>query len=141
MSYFLFVQLRFSFFPCHPGEALEGAASKFAEGKSMHIHKRVALIAAASQLHSRGWLNAIPVGRIGNRLDKDFQLIGVAIRHGLHCSQPYMCHYSSMIYADGLHPLSCRYNTGRHSRLSAMNDINNRSFNEARTGAELQLVQ
>ena len=86
------------------------------------------------------WLKAIPVGEIGNRLDKDFFSIGVAIRHGLQICRPHLCRCVSMIDTDGVHPLICRYSAGRFTRYSAPNDIIKRVLDAVGTHSVLKPV-
>ena len=66
--------------------------------------KLLAHFAAASQPHSGDWLRAIPVGQIKNCLDSDSLSNAIAFKLGLQSFNSDLCHCSSMIDLDGLHP-------------------------------------
>ena len=84
---------------------------------------RLARILTAAQGHSGDWITAYPIAQVGTRLDDETLLISVALRVGLNVCLAHQCRCGATVQSDGLHPLSCRFSTGRFPRHSAINNI------------------
>ena len=93
---------------------------------------------ALSCPESGAWLNALPLPSIGLRKD-DVIRIAVGLRLGLALCHPHGCSdCGADVNEAGIHGLSCRYSSGRHSRHSALNNIVKRSLEAAKVPCHLE---
>lgn len=87
-----------------------------------------ARLLAAKCSESGAWLNAFPIASLGTHLQDNAFRIAIAQRVGAVVCVPHKCRCGGMVDSCGLHPLSCRYNSGRAPRHSEVNDILRRAF-------------
>ena len=73
--------------------------------------------------HSGDWLLAPPITAVGLRMSNETIRIAAGLRLGTRLCEPHQCTCGSHVDARGLHGLSCRRGSGRHSRHNAINDI------------------
>jgi len=88
---------------------------------------RARLLASCSQ-GSGDWINALPLSSVGLKLDNATVQIAVGLRIGAPVVRPHVCVCGTRVTVDGLHGLSCRHGSGRHSRHNQINDILCRAF-------------
>ena len=81
--------------------------------------------------HSGDWLKALPISRIGLRLDDEAVRIAVTLRLGSNLCTPHPCAYGELVDARGTHGLACRRNKGRIIRHSLLNDVVHRTLTKA----------
>jgi hypothetical protein len=91
-----------------------------------HVH-RARLLASRSS-GSGDWLNALPLASAGLKMDNATVRIAVGLRLGAPIVRPHVCVCGKMVTVDGLHGLSCRNGSGRHSRHNQVNDLLCRAF-------------
>ena len=86
---------------------------------------------AASCPESGQWLHAFPSPALGTHLDAEAFRIAIAHRVGAEVCQPHRCRCGGQVDRLGLHPLSCRYSSGRAARHAAANNIIARGLHAA----------
>ena len=79
----------------------------------------VARMKAARAPHVGDWLNASPTTAVGLRLSDEAIRVAVGYSLGSVTCQPHTCICGNKVEARGLHRLSCRKSTPRHSPLTA----------------------
>lgn len=93
---------------------------------------RARLVASCSP-GSGDWLNALPLACAGLKMDNTTVRIAAGLRLGAPIVRPHVCVCGKMVTVDGLHGLSCRHGSGRHSRHNQVNDLLCRAFISAGT--------
>jgi hypothetical protein len=88
---------------------------------------RARLLAACSQ-GSGDWLDALPLSSDGLKMDNATIRIATNLRHGAPVVRPHVCVCGMTVTVDGHHGLSCRHDSGRHSRHDQVNDLLARAF-------------
>ena len=78
---------------------------------------------AVTSPHSSDWLHAIPIGACGLRLENEDIRVAVGLRLGSALCQAHQCPCGTLVEVNGLHGLSCKLNSGKHSRHATINDI------------------
>ena len=92
------------------------------------------LFAIASQLdksrllavtisHSGDLLHALPIASCGLRLENEDIRVTVGLRLGAALCQAHHCPCGALVEFNGLHDLSCKLGSGKHSRHGSINDI------------------
>jgi len=79
------------------------------------------------------WLEALPLSSVGNKMDNATVRIAAGLRLGAPIVRSHVCVYGKTVTVDGHHGLSCRFGSGRHSRLlhhhhNQINDLLCRAF-------------
>ena len=82
-----------------------------------------ARLLASQAPHSGDWLNAMPVGSCGLRLDNKAIRVAIGLRLGVNLCAPHVCPCGAAVDALGIHGLSCRKSAGRFIRRSMLNDL------------------
>ena len=96
--------------------------------------ERARLRAVASE-HSSDWLNAIPIAKIGLKLDRAGIRIACRLRLGAPLGLPHRCPCGEMVTELGRHGISCKYAKGRHSRHDTINELIQRALVSAQIPA------
>ncbi len=91
------------------------------------IVQRARLIASCSP-GSGDWLNALPLASAGLKMDNATVRIAAGLRLGAPIVRPHVCVCGKMVSSNGLHGLSCRHGSGRHSRHNQVNELLCRAF-------------
>ena len=91
------------------------------------VVNRARLVASCSP-GSGDWLNALPLASAGLKMDNATVRIAVGLRLGAPLVRPHVCVCGKLVNVDGLHGLSCRNGSGRHSRHNQINDLLCRAF-------------
>ena len=81
-----------------------------------------ARILASKAAHTGDWFNAPPITSIGLRMSNETIRVAVGLRLGAKLYEPHQCNCGALVYARGLHGLSCRRSAGRHAMYSLLND-------------------
>ena len=76
-------------------------------------------------------MNCLPSTAIDTLLVNESFRIAISQRLGLPVCAPHKCRCGAIVDRYGLHPLSCRFSTGRLPRNSALNDIIKRALSSA----------
>ena len=97
-----------------------------------------ARLLAASFTGSGAWIQAVPSSSFGMLLDPETLRIGVALRVGAALCEPNRCQCGRSVEPMGLHPLSCRYSSGRFPRHQALNDIVQRALSSSGVPSTLE---
>ena len=71
---------------------------------------------------------SLPLSSVGLKLDNATVRISAGLRLGAPVVRPHICVCGAMVSADGHHGLSCRRDSGRHSRCNQINDLLCRAF-------------
>ena len=87
-----------------------------------------ARLVASCSSGSGDWLNALPLACVGLKMDNATVRIAAGLRLGAPIVRPHVCVCGKMVTVDGLHGLSCRHGSGRHSRHNQVNDLLCRAF-------------
>lgn len=90
-----------------------------------------ARLLAAKRPESGAWLNAFPIPSLGTHLEDNAFRIAIAQRIGSMVCVPHKCRCGGSVDSLGLHPLSCRFNSGRAPRHAEVNDIIRRALQSA----------
>ena len=69
------------------------------------------------------WLHALPIASCGLRLENEDIRVAVGLRLGAALYQAHQCPCGALIEVNGLHGLSCKLGSGKHSRHASINDI------------------
>ena len=91
-----------------------------------------ARLLSASRKETGMWLNAVPIPSLGTQLAPEVLRVAIALRVGARVCEAHSCRCGLGMNVRGLHGLSCRYNSGRHTIHSAMNDVVKRALQRAR---------
>lgn len=79
------------------------------------------------------WLNALPISRLGLRMDDKIIRIAVGLRLGAPLCHPHRCCLcGTFVDSSGTHGLSSMKSQGRHSRHAEINSIILRSLSAAK---------
>ena len=92
---------------------------------------RLACLRAGSEPHSGACLQALPSAQTGTLLDNDSMRIGLCLRLGIPLCVQHRCRCGGIVDEFGLHPLSCRFSSGRLPRHAALNDTIKRALASA----------
>ena len=84
------------------------------------------LLAIASSLSS-DWLRALPFASCGLGLENEDIRFAVGLRLGAALCQAHQCPCGALEEVNGLHSLSCKLSSGKHSRCASINDIISRA--------------
>ena len=87
-----------------------------------------ARLLAVSAPHSGDLLNAIPISNCGLLLDNETIRISVGLRLGSELCLSHQCVCGAAVDTSGIHGLSCKKNSARINRHSALNEINIQRF-------------
>ena len=74
---------------------------------------------AVTSSHSGDWLHALPIASCSLRLENEDIRVAVGLRIGA----AHQCPCGSLVEVNGLHGLSCKLGSGKHSRHASVNDI------------------
>ena len=77
--------------------------------------------------HSNDWLQALLIASCGLRLENEDIRVAVGLRLGAALCQAHQCPCGALVEVNGLHGLSCKLDSGKHSRHASINDIIYRS--------------
>jgi hypothetical protein len=94
----------------------------------MPLESSVSLVDRARLLAFRtpcsgDWLEALPLSRIGLKMDNASIRIAVGLRLSAPIVRPHVCVCGTTVTVDGHHGLLCRHGTGRHLRHNEVNDL------------------
>ena len=78
---------------------------------------------AVTSSHSSDWLYALPIASCGLRLENEDIRVAVGLRLGAALCQSCQCPCGALVEVNGLHCLSCKLGSGKHSRHASINDI------------------
>ena len=78
---------------------------------------------AVTSFHSSDWLHALLIASSGFRLENEDIRVAVDLRLGAALCQAHQCPCGALVEVNGLHCLSCKLGTGKHSRHASINDI------------------
>ena len=78
---------------------------------------------AVTSSHSGDWLHALPIASCGLRLENEDIRVAVGLRLGAALCQAHQCPCGAFVEVNGLHGLSCKLGSGKHSRHASINDI------------------
>ena len=73
--------------------------------------------------HSGDWLHALPIASYGFRLENEDIRVAAGLRLGAALCQAHQCPCGALVEVKGLHGLSCKLGSGKHSRHASINDI------------------
>jgi hypothetical protein len=90
-----------------------------------------ARLLASTQPHAGAWLMALPSPQLGTHLTNEIFRISCALRLGTKVCEPHRCKCRKEVDELGLHGLSCKFSSGRHSRHAAANDVIARALQSA----------
>ena len=68
-------------------------------------------------------MHALPIASCGLRLENEDIRVAVGLRLGAALYQAHQCPCEALIEVNGLHGLSCKLGSGKHSRHASINDI------------------
>ena len=83
---------------------------------------------ALSSDHSSEWLNALPVSKLGLKLDNTALKIAVGLRLSTRLCSNFRCVCGDKVDSHGRHGLNCKVAQGRHRRHSEANNIIQRAL-------------
>ena len=106
---------------------------------SASIEEKARLLAVSSP-SSSDWLHAIPIPSLGLKLDPMSLKIACGLRLGSTLCHPHNCICGVEVDAKGRHGLSCKRQTGRHSRHTQINDILKKALVQAKIPATTEPV-
>ena len=78
---------------------------------------------AVTSSHSGDWLHALPIASCGLRLENENIVVAVGLRPGAALCQAHQCLCRALVEVNGLHGLSCKLGSGKHSKHASINDI------------------
>ena len=73
--------------------------------------------------HSSDWLHVLPIASCGLRLENEDILVVVGLRLGAALTQAHQCPCGALVEVNGLHSLSCKLSSSKHSRHASINNI------------------
>ena len=73
--------------------------------------------------HNGNWLHALPIASCGLRLENENIRVAVGLRLGAALCQAHQCPCRALVEVNGLHGLSCKLDSGKHSKHASSNDI------------------
>ena len=92
----------------------EVAYSSKSDKLASHLDQhRLACLRAGREPHSGSWLQALPSAFMGTLLDNNTLRVSLSLRLGIRQCKQHRCRCGNMVDEFGLHPLSCRMNSGR----------------------------
>ena len=68
-------------------------------------------------------MHALPIASCGLRLENEDIRVAVGLRLGAALCQAHQCPCGTLVEVNGLHGLSCKLGSGKHSRHASINDI------------------
>ena len=77
------------------------------------------------------WLNALPSVPLGLKLSNEQLRISLATRLGSKVCEPHVCKCGAQVDERGLHGLSCKRSSARHSRHTELNNFVKRTLSAA----------
>ena len=86
-------------------------------------------------------MHALPIASCGLRLENEDICVAVGQRLGAALCQAYQCPCGALVQANGLHGLSCKLGSGKHSRHASINDIIYRACCRADIPAVKELIK
>ena len=103
--------------------------------KAITPSEKARLLAVASP-HSSDWLNALPVTKLGLKIDNSGMQIACGLRLGTKMFKPFKCgSCGSIVDPTGRHGLSCKKAKGTYPRHLQVNDIIARALCSAQVSA------
>ena len=66
---------------------------------------------------------ALPIASCGFRLENEDIRVAVGLRLGAALCQAHQCPCGALVKVNGLHGLSCKLRSGKHSRHASISDI------------------
>ena len=78
---------------------------------------------AVTSSHSGDWFHALPIASCGLRQENEDIRVAVGLRLGAALCQAHQCPCGALVEVNGLHGLSCKSGSGKHSRQASINDI------------------
>ena len=93
-----------------------------------HLNKTKSRLFEVTHSHSSDWLHALPIGSCALRLEKEDIRVAVGLRLGAALCQAHQCPCGALVEVNGLHGLSCKLSSTKHSRHASINDIIYRAF-------------
>ena len=73
--------------------------------------------------HSSDWLHALPIASGSLRLENEDICVAVGLCLGAALCQAHQCPRGTLVEVNGLHGLSCKLGSSKHSRHASINDI------------------
>ena len=90
-----------------------------------------ARLRASFSPHAGDWLNAPPLTAAGLRMSNEVVRIAAGLRLGTQLCGQHVCPCGETVEVSGVHGLSCRFNSGRLSRHTTVNDLLYHALNRA----------
>ena len=78
---------------------------------------------AVTSSYSGDWLHALPIASCSLCLENEGIRVAVGLRLGAALCQVHQCPCGALVEVNGLHGLSCKLGSGKHSRHASINDI------------------
>ena len=78
---------------------------------------------AVTSSHSGDWLHALPIASCGLCLENEDIRVAVGLRLSAAFCQVHQCPCGALVEVNGLHYLSYKLESGKHSRHASINDI------------------
>ena len=98
-----------------------------------------ARLQAVASPHSSDWLMALPVTKLGLKIDNSDMQIACGLRLGIEMFKPFKCgSCGSIVDPTGRHGLSCKKAKGTYPRHLQVNDILARALGSAQVSATLE---
>ena len=73
--------------------------------------------------HSSNWLHALPIASCSLRLENEDIRVAVGLCLGVALCQAHQYPCRTLVKVKGLHGLSCKFSSGKHSRYTSINNI------------------